>query len=74
MTIRRFIGLIVYGAALILFFSTSIVFAQSSTPREDTWVTDGTVETIVRTTGTVYIGGEFTYVGATSPWFPQSEW
>ena len=37
--------------------------AQSSTPREETWVTNGTVNAIVRTTDTIYIGGFFTYVG-----------
>ena len=36
---------------------------QSSTPREETWVTNGAVEAIVRTTDTIYIGGNFTYVG-----------
>ncbi len=38
-------------------------WAQSSIPREETWVTDGMVETIVTTPTTVYIGGRFTYVG-----------
>ncbi|MCX6998699.1 MAG: hypothetical protein NT106_00120 [Candidatus Sumerlaeota bacterium] len=37
--------------------------AQSSTPREETWVTDSSVYAIVRTTDTVYIGGSFSYVG-----------
>jgi len=38
-------------------------WAQSSTPRKETWVTNGTVHAIVATTDTVYLGGEFTYVG-----------
>jgi len=37
--------------------------AQSSTPREETWITNGAVRAVVRTTDTVYIGGWFTYVG-----------
>ena len=37
--------------------------AQSSTPREETWVTNGTVNAIVQTSDTLYIGGSFTYVG-----------
>jgi hypothetical protein len=37
--------------------------AQSSTPREETWVTNGAVQAIVCTTDTIYIGGDFTYVG-----------
>jgi len=37
--------------------------AQSSTPREETCVTDGAVWAIARTANTVYIGGDFTYVG-----------
>ncbi|MCX7001523.1 MAG: hypothetical protein NT106_14705, partial [Candidatus Sumerlaeota bacterium] len=37
--------------------------AQSSVPREETWVTNGPVNAIVRTPDKVYIGGEFTHVG-----------
>ncbi|MCX7000715.1 MAG: delta-60 repeat domain-containing protein [Candidatus Sumerlaeota bacterium] len=37
--------------------------AQSSTPREETWITDGPVNAIVRTPDRVYIGGMFNYVG-----------
>jgi len=37
--------------------------AQSSAPREEMWVTNGSVGAIVTTTDTVYIGGVFTYVG-----------
>jgi len=35
----------------------------SDTPREETWITDGTVRAIVRMADIVYIGGRFTYVG-----------
>jgi len=37
--------------------------AQSSTPREETWVTNGAANAIVPTTDTIYIDGVFTYVG-----------
>jgi len=40
--------------------------AQSSTPREATWVTDGPVYAIACTNGTVYVGGSFTRVGPRS--------
>jgi len=36
---------------------------QSSMPREETCVTNGPVLAIARTASTVYIGGEFSYVG-----------
>jgi hypothetical protein len=49
------------------------VRGQSSTPREETWVTNRPVYAIARTTDTVYIGGEFTYVGPyTGPGVPIS--
>lgn len=50
------IGLLVLLAALP-------ALAQSSIPREETWVTNGTVSAIVATPATTYIGGAFTYVG-----------
>ena len=41
-------------------------WAQSSTPRQETWVTDGVVTTIALTADTVYIGGGFSHVGPVS--------
>ena len=56
------------GLAAVLFLAIAWLnagaFAQtSSTPREETWVTNGAVNAIVTTPTTTYIGGEFTYVG-----------
>ena len=42
---------------------TQIPSDFSSTPREQTWMTDGVVRAIVHTADTVYLGGDFTYVG-----------
>jgi hypothetical protein len=50
-------------AVCVFLFAPTFARAQSSTPREETWVTNGKVSAIVRTANTVYIGGEFTYVG-----------
>jgi len=49
---------------LVLLWPNAGAFAQlSTTPREETWVTNGGVNAIVTTPTTTYIGGEFTYVG-----------
>jgi len=53
----------VIAAIVLAALSVSVALAQSSTPREETWVTNGAVRSIVRTPDTVYIGGDFTYVG-----------
>ena len=50
-------------AVCVFLFAPPFARAQSSTPREETWVTNGKVSAIVRTANSVYIGGEFTYVG-----------
>ena len=39
----------------LMLFGAGQAGAQSSTPREETWVTDGTVNAIVRTADTVYL-------------------
>jgi hypothetical protein len=49
--------------ALMALAGGSRAGAQSSMAREETWVTNGTVNAIVRTADTVYIGGGFSYVG-----------
>ncbi|MCX7046272.1 MAG: hypothetical protein NTX50_12395, partial [Candidatus Sumerlaeota bacterium] len=41
----------------------SAAMAQSSTPNENAWVTNGDVYAIVPVGGLTYIGGDFTYVG-----------
>jgi FlgD Ig-like domain/Domain of unknown function (DUF5122) beta-propeller len=38
-------------------------FAQPSTPRDSTWITDGKVHAVAYSKGLIYIGGDFTYVG-----------
>jgi hypothetical protein len=38
-------------------------FEPSAVPRDDFWITDGTVSEIARSGNTVYIGGDFSYVG-----------
>jgi len=57
------VAFVVTALAAIGLLSQSRAQAQSSTPREETWVTNGPVGAIVRTADTVYIGGSFTYVG-----------
>jgi trimeric autotransporter adhesin len=54
--------------AVILVFVATVIWphqavALSSAPNSSTWVTDGTVYAIVDNGTTVYIGGEFSYVG-----------
>ena len=43
--------------------AASPTLAQNNTPREETWVTDGSVYAIATTPTTTYIGGDFGYVG-----------
>src|SRR5437868_4661090 len=50
-----------------LFLLAMIAHGQhSNLPREDFWVTDGEVRTVLETNGVVYIGGIFDYVGPVS--------
>jgi hypothetical protein len=50
-----------------LFLAAIIAHGQhSNLPREDFWVTDGEVRTVLETNGVVYIGGIFDYVGPVS--------
>jgi len=58
----RFVAL-VFAAGVLGAFAPGRAQAQSSIPREETWVTDGMVSAIVRTVDSVYIGGNFTHVG-----------
>jgi hypothetical protein len=51
------------GAAALLLDGRSVFSQLSETPQEDTWITNGTVRAITRTAETVYLGGDFTYVG-----------
>lgn len=53
------------SAVVVLHLLVTVVHAQplSETPRQDFWVTDGPVLAMVATNDTLYIGGEFTYVG-----------
>jgi len=64
------------AAALLLAVAwpnTDAAAQASATPRAATWVTDGTVSTIVATPTTIYIAGRFTQVGpsTSSPGSPD---
>ncbi|MGH7596997.1 MAG: PQQ-binding-like beta-propeller repeat protein [bacterium] len=52
-------------AALLLVLQQSMIhaFAQPSTPRDSTWITNGPVYAVAYSKGLTYIGGDFTYVG-----------
>ena len=58
----RFVAL-VFVAGVWGVFAPGPAQAQSSIPREETWVTNGAVYAIAPTSDTVYIGGSFTHVG-----------
>jgi len=51
------------GAMSLVTLNTPWAHALSPIPREETWITNGTILTIARTTDTVYIGRDFSYVG-----------
>jgi len=67
---RLALSLLTFSFCLLPFVAP----AQSSIPREDTWVTDGAVTAIARTTDTVYIGGFFTWVGPSSGGGGRTRW
>ncbi len=52
-------------AALFITLQQSVIyaFAQPSTPRDSTWITNGKVNAVAYAKGLTYIGGDFTYVG-----------
>ena len=55
-----------FAIACVLVIPASVMAQELAA---DFWETDGPVHAIARSGGTVYIGGEFTYVGpATGPW------
>ena len=58
-----FVAVLALAAGAIGLVCPSRTQAQSDIPREETWVTDGPVHAIARTTDTVYIGGDFSYMG-----------
>ncbi|HUW59722.1 MAG TPA: hypothetical protein VMZ06_01850 [Candidatus Bathyarchaeia archaeon] len=57
---RAALGLMLIAPA---FLAALPALAQSNTPREETWVTNGPVLAIATTPTTIYIGGAFTWVG-----------
>jgi hypothetical protein len=52
-------------AALFITLQQSMIhaFAQPSTPRDSTWITNGNVNAVAYSKGLTYIGGDFTFVG-----------
>jgi hypothetical protein len=52
-------------SVLLVFFTQVVALAQPFTPAVDDnlWETNGTVNTVVRTGNTIYLGGLFDYVG-----------
>jgi hypothetical protein len=52
-------------AALLMALQQSMThaFAQPSTPRDSTWITNAPVHAVAYSKGLTYIGGDFTYVG-----------
>ncbi len=51
-------------AVILLFSDLPLVFGQPNTNQAQTWATNGTVyDMVVGGDGTVYIGGDFTFVG-----------
>ena len=51
------------AVAVLALLNVNGALAQSSIPREETWVTNGIINAIATTPDTVYIGGYFNYVG-----------
>jgi trimeric autotransporter adhesin len=61
-TSHRFITLF-KAWVLVLFLEIMVQAQPSSVPMEKFWKTDGPVHAILATYGTVYLGGQFSYVG-----------
>ncbi|MGH7452272.1 MAG: delta-60 repeat domain-containing protein [bacterium] len=53
-----------FAAFLMALLQSAIhAFAQPSTPRDSTWITNGNVNAVAYSKGLTYIGGDFTFVG-----------
>lgn len=57
------LGMFLGGLTLLAAFAPQSSLAQSSTPREASWVTNGSVRAIASGNGLTYIGGDFTHIG-----------
>ncbi len=63
LVMKSAVNVVVLAAAWAALGAPGAFAELNSTPREETWVTNGTVNAIATTPSTTYIGGNFTYVG-----------